>query len=175
MSLHNVDNEREPLLQRSPSRESYTSIKSEPSSHKKWLGFTTIAPKYRWIPLLGCAIIFINEAEWFVKQVAMMRAIESMYCYEYYLAHGSPLADLGKHIPEKLCKNDDIQKQLSRTTGLIMFVRMLSAIIGAVPLGWVADRYGRKIVIVLHKVNVCITCTTWVVLCKYRSWQLNLR
>lgn len=110
-------------------------------------------------------MIFINEAEYFIKQVAAMRAIESMYCYEYYLPRNSTLADLGKNIPERLCKHDSIQKDLARTSGLIMFVRMLSAMFGAVPLGLIADRYGRKPVLVLHKVNVVITCSSWLALC----------
>lgn len=95
-----------------------------------------------------------------------MRAIEAMYCYEYYVALGSPVAEMGKNIPEKLCKNDSIQKSLAKTAGLIMFVRMLSAMIGAVPLGWVADRWGRKPVLVLHKINVTISCASWLALCK---------
>jgi hypothetical protein len=131
-----------------------------------WPSFTTISPKYRWIPFLGCSIIFINEAEYYVKQVATLRAIEAMYCYEYYLAQGSELVDLGKHIPERFCKDDSIQKQLAKTAGLIMFVRMLSSMAGALPLGWVADRYGRRLVLILHKVNVTITCATWLLLCK---------
>lgn len=98
-----------------------------------------------------------------------MRAIEAMYCYEYYEARNSPLVDLGKHIPEKLCKDDSIQKKLAKTAGLIMFVRMLSAMIGAVPLGMAADRYGRKPVLILHKINVCIACAAWTVLCERHS------
>jgi MFS family permease len=95
-----------------------------------------------------------------------MRAIEAMYCYEFYLARGSDLLHLGKHIPERFCKDHSIQKDLARTAGLIMFVRMLSAMFGAVPLGWVADRYGRRIVLILHKVNVTISCCAWLLLCK---------
>ena len=140
--------------------------------------FTTISPRYKWVPFLGCLIIFINEAEYFIKQVATMRAIESMYCYEFYLARGSPLVDLGKHIPERLCKDDSIQKQLAKTAGLIMFFRMLSAMIGAIPLGWLADRSGRKLVLILHKVNVTITCTVWLLLYlgfpKVPIWTLYL-
>jgi hypothetical protein len=159
-------NEQEPLLSCSSPNGNISTDYSRPE-RRIWPSFTTISPKYRWIPFLGCSIIFINEAEYFVKQVATMRAIEAMYCYEFYLAQHSPLAELGKHIPEKLCKDESIQKDLATTAGLIMFVRMLAAIVGAIPLGWVADKYGRKIVLVLHKVNVTITCTTWLVLCKF--------
>lgn len=135
--------------------------------------FTTISPKYRWVPLIGCTLIFINEAEYFIKQVATMRAIESMYCYNFYLAQGSDLVKLGKHIPEHLCKNVGIQKDLAKTAGLYMFVRMLSAMVGAVPLGFVADRWGRKVVIVMHKVNVVFSCAAWLGICGYILLSLH--
>ena len=101
-----------------------------------------------------------------------------MYCYQYYPAQDSPLAELGKHIPERLCKDDSIQKQLAKTAGLIMFFRMLSAMIGAIPLGWLADRSGRKLVLILHKVNVVVSCTAWLLLYlafpKVPIWTLYL-
>lgn len=123
-------------------------------------------------------MIFLNEGEYFIKQVATLRAIESMYCYEHYLSLESPLASLGKHIPERLCKDTGIQKDLARTAGLIMFFRMLSAMLGAIPMGWLADRYGRKIVLVLHKVNVTFACAAWLALYvgfpKVPMWTLYL-
>lgn len=159
----NASGEREPLL--GDDGQSSSESESSVSTKNTWLSFTTISPKYRWLPFVGCAIIFTNEAEYFIKQVATMRALEAMYCYEYYAAQGSPLVEMGKHIPERLCKIDSVQKSLATTAGLIMFVRMLSAMFGAVPLGWVADRWGRKPVVVLHKINVMISTTLWLVLC----------
>jgi MFS family permease len=174
--------ETEPLLRQRSRSVSQAQVTSNPASPKAkslpWPTFSTISPKYRWVPLLGCLIVFINEAEYFIKQVASMRAIESMYCYEHYLALNSPLASLGKQIPERLCKDTSIQKNLARTAGLIMFFRMLSAMVGAIPLSWLADRYGRKIVLVLHKVNVTCACTAWLLLYvgfpKVPIWTLYL-
>lgn len=164
MSTKVQDPEQEPLLSRSSS--SSLSPLPTPSNRGKWPTFTTISPRYRRVPYLGCCIIFINEAEYFIKQVATMRALEAMYCYKHYMAIGSPLVEMGKHIPERLCKDDSIQKQVARSAGLIMFIRMLCAMIGAIPLGWLADRYGRKVVLVLHKVNVTITSASWLILCE---------
>jgi hypothetical protein len=174
MSTKVQDPEQEPLLRRSSSshRKPSGSLSPlpTPSNRGRWPTFTTISPRYRWVPYLGCCIIFINEAEYFVKQVATMRALEAMYCYKHYMAIGSPLVEMGKHIPERLCKDGSIQKQVARSAGLIMFIRMLCAMIGAIPLGWLADRYGRKVVLVLHKVNVTITCASWLILCEESSF-----
>lgn len=96
----------------------------------------------------------------------MLRAIESMYCFEYYSSRDPDIAALGKHIPERLCKHDSIQKGLAKSAGLIMFVRMCCAIIGTIPLGQLADRKGRKIALLLHKVNVVIGASLWLLIYK---------
>jgi hypothetical protein len=134
-----------------------------------WPTFTTTAAGYRFIPLLGCLIIFINEAEYFFKQVASMRAIEAMQCIEFYATRNPDIAALGKHIPERLCKDHIIQKQLAKTTGLIMFFRMFSAVLGAGPLGQLADKVGRKPILVLHKLNVFVSNVMWLSICECRG------
>jgi MFS family permease len=98
-----------------------------------------------------------------------MRAIEAMYCIEFYATRDPDIAALGKHIPEKLCKDNLIQKQLAKTAGLIMFFRMFAAVLGAVPLGQLADRRGRKIVIVLHKLNVVASSLMLLAICETSS------
>jgi MFS family permease len=137
-----------------------------------WPTFNTAAAHYRFIPLLGCLLIFINEAEYFFKQVASMRAIEAMHCIEFYLTKDPNIAALGKHIPERLCKDDVIQKQLAKTVGLIMFFRMFSAVLGAVPLGQLADKMGRKPVLVLHKLNMLVSNAMWLSICERRPDSL---
>jgi hypothetical protein len=174
-----IMSEHQPLLPRRPSTTSHLSLEKpkNPWTIPFFPTFTTISPKYRFLPLIGCTLILLNEAEYFVKQVATLRAIESMYCYDFYLARQNwELVKLGKHIPERLCKNDAIQKDLARMAGLIMFVRMVAAMVGAVPLGYVADRWGRRVVVVLHKVNVVVSCGVWFGLCEFllsfRCWAV---
>jgi hypothetical protein len=157
--------ERRPLLSTEVTE---VAIKNDPSGKSRWQCwpiFTTTAVRCQYVPLLGCLIVFINEAEWFFKQVASMRAIEAMYCIEFYATRDPDIAALGKQIPEKLCKDHLIQKQLAKTAGLVMFFRMFTAILGAVPLGQLADRRSRKIVLVLHKLNVVASSSTWLLIC----------
>lgn len=140
----NASSECQPLLSR---HETEVAPKNDQTSKFKWQAwpnFTTTAARYRFVPVLGCLIVFVKEAEWFFKQVSSLRAIEAMYCVEFYVTRDPDIAARGKHIPEKLCKDDVIQKQLAKTAGLIMFFRMLAAVLGAVPLGQLADRKGRK-------------------------------
>lgn len=63
-----------------------------------------------------------------------MCAVESMYCIEHCAVHDPSLAALSKKIPELLCKDDSIQKDVAKTAGLIMFTRMTFAMLGAIRL-----------------------------------------
>ena len=103
---------------------------------------------------MGCVIVLLNEAEYFVRQLATFRSIEAMWCIEYYKGVDTAIAALGKHIPERLCKLDSIEKRVAETTATMMLIRKVFAFVGAVPLGRLADRIGRKFVIVMHLVNV---------------------
>jgi hypothetical protein len=92
--------------------------------------FDVVSPHYRFIPLLGCLIILLNEFEYSFKQVALLRAIEALHCIEYYEKQDPDIAELGKHIPEKLCKADEIQKHVASSTAMYLLIRMLCAFVG---------------------------------------------
>lgn len=96
-----------------------------------------------------------------------MRAVESLYCIEYYNKHDPDLSQrLGRQIPEQMCKADSIEKQVAQTWSWVMLVRMLAAMIGAIPLGRLADMKGRWIVLFLHKLFVVVTALWQVLVCK---------
>lgn len=123
--------------------------------------------KFRFVPLLGCILILLNDAEFFFKQIAMFRAIEAMYCIEYYKERLElDLASLGRAIPENLCKADSIQKQVATTYGLMMFFRMFPCIFTAMPLGYLADKAGRRIVLILHKVGTTVFVSMEIIICE---------
>lgn len=136
-----------------------------------WLNiptFETIHPRFRFIPLVGCLIILTNEAEFFFKQAATMRAVESLYCIEYYNIHDPELAHrLGRNIPERLCKADSIEKLVAQTWAWIMLARMLSAMVSALPLGRLADTWGRRPVLILHKLAVVVSAVWQLCVCEY--------
>jgi MFS family permease len=124
-------------------------------------------------PLLGsqATINYAGKPRWrfwptFTTTAAFMRAIEAMHCIEFYATRNPNIAALGKHIPERLCKDHVIQKQLAKTAGLIMFFRMFAAVLGAGPLGQLADRMGRKPVLVLHKLNTFVSNVMWLSICE---------
>ena len=92
-----------------------------------------------------------------------MRMLESLRCIEYYQIHDPTVLDqYGRGIPERLCKSPVIQQQVAKSAGLIIFFLMTGALIGAIPLGRLADIWGRKWILVLNKL-------TWVF---FTSWHL---
>ena len=127
--------ERQPLLQRNSSDIHQTHQQTHPS---RWmiiwqriiLSFDVVSPRYQFVPLLGCLIIFFHDSGYMVKQVALIRAVEALHCIEYYEKHDRNIAALGKHIPEKLCKVDEIQKLVATSSATYLLVRTLCALIG---------------------------------------------
>lgn len=128
--------------------------------------FQVTEPQFRFLPLLGCSIVLLNDAEFFFKQIAMFRALESMYCIQYYYTSDPAIAAMGRHIPEKLCKADSIEKQVATTYGLVIFFRMLPCIFTAVPLGYLADKAGRRPVLILHKIGTMVFVVMELVVCQ---------
>lgn len=124
------------------------------------------------MPLVGCLVILTNEAEFFFKQAASMRAVESLCCIEYYNVHDPSLArELGRHIPERLCKVDEIEKSVARIWAMAMLVRMLSSMVVTLPLGRLADR-GRRRVMTLHKLSTVITSGWGLIVCESSTSQV---
>lgn len=156
------DEESQPLL----SDQRYSATKdiasSEPKLRSKWtilphISFTD--PKFRFLPLLGCLIVLVNEGEYYFKQIGYFRAVEALYCIEYFQQHDPSIATLGRGIPEKMCKLDPIQKKVATANGIVMLVRMASSFIGTVLVGYLADRLGRRFALIMHKVGTLIyTC-----------------
>ncbi|KAI9894577.1 MAG: hypothetical protein M1814_001931 [Vezdaea aestivalis] len=113
-----------------------------------------IHPRYKKVPYLAALIIFFNEFDFFLKHVPMRRIVEDLHCIEYYEAHDrNIILKYGHKIPERLCKGTTIQVQTSRTLGIIGVVLMACAFTGALPLGRLADRWGRKWPLFMNKLT----------------------
>lgn len=152
--------EREPLL----AQENHDAIQDSSRDDKskstsKWRLLPRIHvnnPRYRFLPFIGCLLVLVNEGEYFFKQIGYFRAIEALYCIEYFNVVDPDLAKLGRKIPEGMCKLDPIQKKVATANGIVMLVRMTSAFIGTIPLGYLTDRIGRRLPLIMHKIGTII-------------------
>lgn len=164
------DEERQPLLSAQPVQSATETLPEDDEKASRW---RSIFPKievtdsrFRFLPLIGCLTVLLNEGEYYFKQIGYFRAIEALYCIEYFQSHDPAVAHLGKGIPENMCKLDSIQKKVATANGIVMLVRMTSSFIGTMIVGYLADKYGRRLALILHKVGtiiytlvVCSTCT----------------
>jgi MFS family permease len=169
MSSEGSDDRQPSLRGHHPTSSQHERFREERQcTNKIFTQYQVTEPQFRFIPLLGCSIILLNDAEFFFKQVATFRAIEAMYCIEYYQSNDPSIAALGRAIPERLCKADSIEKQVATTYGLIMFFRLLPCIFTAVPLGYLADKAGRRPVLILHKIGTIVFVSMEIIVCKLR-------
>ncbi|CAK4031165.1 MFS general substrate transporter [Lecanosticta acicola] len=152
--------EQQPLLPRDGSNATGDASKDDTSRqysiHRFLPHIHVTEPRYRFLPLIGCLLVLVNEGEYFFKQIAYFRAIEALYCIEYFNDIDPEVAKLGRKIPESMCKLDAIQKKVATANGIVILVRMTSAFIGTIPLGYLSDKSGRRLPLIMHKVGTII-------------------
>lgn len=81
------------------------------------------------------------------------RILESVICYRYYEQEDPSKLLVGRDavgpgaiggVPEMLCKADEVQSQLALLKGWQLLFISVPSLLLSLPVGWAADRYGRK-------------------------------
>ena len=125
---------------------------------------TSATPKNKWhwttITLLSIILCITFDIGDYLIQAPRLRLYESIICTEYYTTHNLNLPPSIISIPEEYCKLDEIQDELAMIQGWQFAFDSISSILLAVPYGWVADRYGRKLVITMA-LGGCILAYGW--------------
>ena len=101
---------------------------------------------------------------------SMVRILESIYCKQHYELVDPSKIGLDGKIPEKLCKVEEVQKQLSSLRGWMSFWSHLPGLFLAVPFGMLADKYGRKWLFVMNIVAMQGRSTWSYVVCEYSRY-----
>ncbi|KAM0707094.1 hypothetical protein Q7P35_006425 [Cladosporium inversicolor] len=111
------------------------------------------ARPYKRVLLLICLTLVLVQCGDQLAQSPNSRIAEAIFCYRHYeitdpakllldRATVGPGAIGG--VAEILCKGEAVQSQLSSLRGYQGFLDGLPALLLALPLGWAADKYGRK-------------------------------
>ena len=103
-----------------------------------------------WIYFVGVVLAIavvsdVGETLWVAPR---MRLFESVICSDYYRAVDPSLVDGDGSVPEKLCKVDAVQEKLASILGLQFFFDSVPAIILPIPYGYLADKSGRKWILI---------------------------
>ena len=91
-----------------------------------------------------CVIVFLVNIAFQVLGPAQVRIYERIFCEQWYQEHNTDLALVDGQIPEKLCKIPVVQRQLSSLRGWMEFFEATPTLIMAIPIGILADIYGRR-------------------------------
>lgn len=109
-------------------------------------------PKFLRVVIMCVLLAFLLDFGDSLQRAPMMRIFEDAICRKYYEALGStikPRIDLSLPIPEDDCKIPPVQGELAMLKALDMTFASLPSLVVAVPYGYVADTYGRKLVLIL--------------------------
>ncbi|KAF2741283.1 hypothetical protein EJ04DRAFT_1471 [Polyplosphaeria fusca] len=96
-------------------------------------------------PLL--LLLILTNMAMSLYTLPLNRVIEKRLCDEHYAHHDPSAINAGETIPEKLCKIDEIQKQLAWLQGIMETTFVVCDFIVTIPFSFIAERFGIKAVL----------------------------
>ncbi|KAI1207843.1 major facilitator superfamily transporter [Annulohypoxylon truncatum] len=129
-------------------------------------------PKLAIAPLLVLILLVNLSAS--LYQLPLNRIIERRLCRDYYNLHDPSVIDNDGNIDEKLCKIDDVQKSLAWVVGIMETLWIVGDFVMTIPLGFVAEKYGRRTVLWLNIVPR-LFLLAWVVMVGFFEKSLPLK
>ncbi|KAI3547466.1 major facilitator superfamily transporter [Colletotrichum abscissum] len=110
-------------------------------------------------------ILLVNLAA-SLYQLPLSRVIERRLCREHYAVTDPSVIDKDGNVAEGFCKVDDVQQGLAWIQGTMETAWIVGDFIMTVPLGFLAERYGRRSILCLNIVPRIILLT-WAVIVGY--------
>ncbi|KAK4230346.1 major facilitator superfamily domain-containing protein [Podospora fimiseda] len=90
-------------------------------------------------------------------QLPLNRVIERRLCRDFYAATDPSVFGPDGEVSEELCKIDVVQKELGWIQGAMETAWIVGDFVMAIPLGFIAERYGRRTVLLLNLVpRLCL-------------------
>ncbi|KAJ5855514.1 uncharacterized protein N7529_009458 [Penicillium soppii] len=116
-----------------------------------------------WIKLLLCAFSFIMMLGDNLQPAALTQILETVICDDYYRVHPLPTGPSAQH-----CKIQPVQKELALVRGFQQLVPLFPGLLCTVPYGLLADRIGRKRVLVLTGAGLLAALSWTMAVCYWR-------
>lgn len=121
------------------------------------------APQHRyyvWVISISLCAVFLVQIGEVMLQSPLVRALEDILCRKYYESMQPLGTRISLPIPEQDCKMPAVQGQLAMLRGWDSAFSCIPTLLLALPYGYIADTYGRKIVLVLGLLGL-ILGTAW--------------
>lgn len=100
--------------------------------------FFTILSLYFWL-----------NFTWYFLEVPTVRLLEYAVCQQYYRSHPQGIGMLHEEVGERFCKVEAIQAKVATLTGGKISLDAMSGLLTALFYSFIADKYGRKLVLIL--------------------------
>ncbi|KAH7356776.1 major facilitator superfamily domain-containing protein [Rhexocercosporidium sp. MPI-PUGE-AT-0058] len=102
-------------------------------------------------------IVFVLGFGATMMAVPAMRLAENIICHHHYdKIQGPGHIGFEKKIDESLCKGDEVQKELNVIFSIIPVLEAIPSLVTIIPYGLLADRIGRKPVIILSLIGLLL-------------------
>ncbi|KAH5125295.1 hypothetical protein HBH71_005050 [Parastagonospora nodorum] len=96
-------------------------------------------------PLIG--LLILVHLSTVLYTLPLNRVIESRLCLEHYKLHEPASIPPDGSIPEKLCKINEVQRQLAWLQGIMETTLIVCDFMITIPFSFVAEKYGFKVVL----------------------------
>ncbi|KAI9693456.1 MAG: hypothetical protein M1820_009249 [Bogoriella megaspora] len=133
-------------------------IRDLPQKRKKPVNHNTVAL------MLVLATIILGAGD-LLTQSPQTRIFEAIICRRYFKKHDPSVIGQNDWVPERLCKIEPVESGVALLIGWQSFFDSIPSLILAVPYGWIADRYGRKPVIVMALISFWWKAALTMVIC----------
>lgn len=112
------------------------------------------------------SIIALIDVGAYLADAPQTRIFEANLCYKYYLQEDPSVIRGDATIPEELCKVDVVQQRLASIFGWQEMFNALPGLLLAVPFGTLADRIGRKWILVAGLFGIVLSYAWTLLICK---------
>ncbi|OHE95015.1 major facilitator superfamily transporter [Colletotrichum orchidophilum] len=127
-------------------------------------------PRRAGIWALLALVLLVNLAA-SLYQLPLSRVIERRLCREYYAVTDPSVIDRDGSVAEGLCKIDHVQQGLAWIQGTMDTAWIVGDFVMTIPLGFLAERYGRRLILCLN-LAPRIVMLAWAVIVGYFEQSL---